>query len=383
MFLALTEMRRAKLRFALLMGAVGLLAFLILFQQALTGGLVTQFIGALRNQTGAVIVLSADARENLAASNLSPDQVRAVQAVEGVAASAAVGEGTFTVSNEVSRAEAQRRDQLVDATIIGYPLGGLGAPATMVEGRLPTADGEAVASELNAPDGFDIGDVVRVEPDGVEITVVGLARDVNFSVTPTLFTSYATWEQAKRTLNPDAPTVQPSAVVVDPVAGVSAAALAERISGAVPRTDPLTRAQAEARSPGVAEVRSSFSLIIGLLWFVVLLTTGLFFLILTVQKTGPLTVLRAMGASGGKLISALIIQVVLVMIGGVIVGVVLFVGAAQAAGTGLDLRVEPLPVLRTSVLLVVLALVGTASGALRRIRRIDPAAAVAVQGGLR
>jgi putative ABC transport system permease protein len=383
MFLALTEMRRAKLRFALLMGAVGLLAFLILFQQALTGGLVTQFIGALRNQTGAVIVLSADARENLAASNLTPDQVRAVQAVEGVAASAAVGEGTFTVSNEVSRAQAQRRDQLVDATIIGYPLGGLGAPATMVEGRLPTADGEAVASELNAPDGFDIGDVVRVEPDGVEITVVGLARDVNFSVTPTLFTSYATWEQAKGTLNPDAPTVQPSAVVVDPAPNLSADELAERIGRAVPRTDPLTRAQAEARSPGVAEVRSSFSLIIGLLWFVVLLTTGLFFLILTVQKTGPLTVLRAMGASGGKLISALIIQVVVVMIGGVVVGVGLFVGAAQAAGTGLDLRVEPMPVLRTSVLLVVLALVGTAFGALRRIRRIDPAAAVAVQGGLR
>lgn len=383
MFLALTEMRRAKLRFALLMGAVGLLAFLILFQQALTGGLVTQFIGALRNQTGAVIVLSADARENLAASNLTPDQVRAVQAVEGVAASAAVGGGTFTVSNEVSRAQAQRRDQLVDATIIGYPLGGLGAPATMVEGRLPTADGEAVASELNAPDGFDIGDVVRVEPDGVEITVVGLARDVNFSVTPTLFTSYATWEQAKGTLNPDAPTVQPSAVVVDPAPNLSADELAERIGRAVPRTDPLTRAQAEARSPGVAEVRSSFSLIIGLLWFVVLLTTGLFFLILTVQKTGPLTVLRAMGASGGKLISALIIQVVVVMIGGVVVGVGLFVGAAQAAGTGLDLRVEPMPVLRTSVLLVVLALVGTAFGALRRIRRIDPAAAVAVQGGLR
>jgi putative ABC transport system permease protein len=383
MFLALTEMRRAKLRFALLMGAVGLLAFLILFQQALTGGLVTQFIGALRNQTGAVIVLSADARENLAASNLTPDQVRAVQAVEGVAASAAVGEGTFTVSNEVSRAQAQRRDQLVDATIIGYPLGGLGAPATMVEGRLPTADGEAVASELNASDGFDIGDVVRVEPDGVEITVVGLARDVNFSVTPTLFTSYATWEQAKGTLNPDAPTVQPSAVVVDPAPNLSADELAERIGRAVPRTDPLTRAQAEARSPGVAEVRSSFSLIIGLLWFVVLLTTGLFFLILTVQKTGPLTVLRAMGASGGKLISALIIQVVVVMIGGVVVGVGLFVGAAQAAGTGLDLRVEPMPVLRTSVLLVVLALVGTAFGALRRIRRIDPAAAVAVQGGLR
>ncbi len=39
--------------------------------------------------------------------------------------------------------------------------------------------------------------------------------------------------------------------------------------------------------------------------------------------------------------------------------------------------------LRTGLLLIVLALVGTAAGALRRIRRIDPASATAVQGGLR
>ncbi|MEZ5273015.1 MAG: hypothetical protein R2694_12040 [Ilumatobacteraceae bacterium] len=51
MFLAWHEMRRSKLRFGLLTGAVGLLVFLILFQQALLGGLITQFIGAVRNQS--------------------------------------------------------------------------------------------------------------------------------------------------------------------------------------------------------------------------------------------------------------------------------------------------------------------------------------------
>ena len=44
MFLALHEMRRAKVRFGLLTGAVGLLVFLILFQQALLGGLAA-FVG--------------------------------------------------------------------------------------------------------------------------------------------------------------------------------------------------------------------------------------------------------------------------------------------------------------------------------------------------
>ena len=55
MFLAIRELGRAKVRFLLLGGAVGLLVFLILFQQALLGGLITQFIGALRNQSATVL----------------------------------------------------------------------------------------------------------------------------------------------------------------------------------------------------------------------------------------------------------------------------------------------------------------------------------------
>ena len=62
MFLAWREIRRAKLRFGLLAGAVGLLVFLILFQQALLTGLINQFIGALKNQSGEVLVYNGQAR---------------------------------------------------------------------------------------------------------------------------------------------------------------------------------------------------------------------------------------------------------------------------------------------------------------------------------
>ena len=41
--LALAEIRRAKLRFGLLIGAVALLVFLILFQQTLAAGLLGSF----------------------------------------------------------------------------------------------------------------------------------------------------------------------------------------------------------------------------------------------------------------------------------------------------------------------------------------------------
>jgi putative ABC transport system permease protein len=383
MFLALAEVRRAKLRFALLTGAVGLLAYLILFQLALTNGLVTQFIGAIRNQSGPVIVFGADARANLEASSIRPEQVDAVASIDGVARAQAWGEGTFTVSTEVSRADTNSKGRLIDAAVFGYTLGGLGAPTKLTEGRLPTADFEAVASSINEDEGFAIGQRVRLEPSDREITIVGLADDINYSVAPTLFASYATYEAAVRILNPEAPAVQPSAVLAEPSPGVSTSALASRITRGVDGVEALTRSQAEAKSPGVSQVRSSFNIIIGLLWFVVLLVTALFFLILTVQKIGPLTVMRAMGASGAKLVSALMIQVVIVMIGGAVVATALFLATIGPAGAGLGLRADPALIVRTTVVLLVLALVGTALGATRRIRRIDPASATVPQGGLR
>ena len=194
MFLALREMRRAPWRFALLTGAVGLLVFLILFVQALTGALIGQFIGALKHQSADVLVYSAQARKNLEGSVVPPATVDAVAAVPGVAASGPFGEGTFSV---------RAANELRDAALIGYEPGKPGAPTTLTEGRLPTAPFEVVASSRNRNEGFGIGDHVQLEKGGRTLTVVGLASDINYSVLPTMFTTFDTYATARRDANPE------------------------------------------------------------------------------------------------------------------------------------------------------------------------------------
>ena len=70
MRLALAEIRRGKLRFGLLTGAVALLAFLILFQQSLAGTLLGTFTGGLENQSAEVLVFNVDARGSVEGSRL-------------------------------------------------------------------------------------------------------------------------------------------------------------------------------------------------------------------------------------------------------------------------------------------------------------------------
>ena len=69
MFLAFKEMSRAKVRFALLIAAIGLLVFLILFQQSLQNGLITAFVGAIRDQTAPVLVYSVDGQRTSRAAS--------------------------------------------------------------------------------------------------------------------------------------------------------------------------------------------------------------------------------------------------------------------------------------------------------------------------
>jgi len=370
MFLALHEMRRAKVRFGLLTGSVGLLVFLILFQQALLGGLINQFIGAIKQQSAEVLVYNGQARKNIEGSLILPEQQAAIATIDGVADAAPLGEATFTVTN----GNGDERDTV----IFGYELGRVGAPTTLVKGRLPAAEDEAIASEKDEADGYGIGDVVQVQPDGVRITIVGLARDINYSVQPTLFVDFATYDSAKRTRNPDAVAVLPSLIAIELSPGASASDVVARINASVDGVEALTRQQAVDGSPGVSSVRSSFAVILGLFYLVVPLVTGLFFLIVTFQKASALTLLRAIGAPAGVLVRSLLVQVIAVMMAGSVVAFGMYAGALQGV-KNLGVRVELQPVLLTSAVVLALALI-TSLVAVRRVLRIDPLSATTGAG---
>jgi putative ABC transport system permease protein len=370
MFLAWREISRARARFVLLGGAVGLLVFLILFVQALTGALIRQFIGAIEHQSGQVLVYGKDARKSLEGSVVPMARVGEIAALPGVDQAGPLGEGVFGV-----RAGGALRD----AVLFGYELGKPGAPTTLTRGRLPQSDFEAVASDGNAEKGFSLGRTVELVRGGRAIRIVGIARDANYSVTPTLFTTFDTFAQARRDANPAARVVMPSAVAVTVDSDTTPARVRDTINASVQGVEALTRSQAVAESPGVASVSESIGSVVLLCLFVVVLVAGLFFLILTVQKAPSLTLLRAIGVRGGALVRALLVQVIAVVVVGLVIGALLATVALAGAGSGLDARITASDVFRTGALVLVLSLVA-ALAATRRVLHIDPARALAPGG---
>lgn len=363
-FLALRELRRAKARFGLLIAAVGLLVFLILTQQALQDGLLTSFVGAIRAQSAPVLVYSVDGQRTLQGSVVTPELQRAIEGAEGVTATGRIGQGTFTATVEGDEEES-------DAAVLGADDPALGGPEEIAEGRPVEAAGEAVGSAAD----FAVGDVVRIVPAGdgeaPEVEVVGLVEDGQIQVTPTLFVGWDDYEAAVRAANPDATEVLPSAIGVRPADGVSDDEVVEAVNAASDDADALTRQQAADEAPGVAQVRQSFQIIFLLYALVVPLVTGLFFLIVTFQKAAALTLLRAIGARSATLVRALLVQVLVVIGGGLVVGVALYAPVSRVGLGSLALRFDPGAVAFWSALLLVLGLASAVVSA-RRVLAIDP-----------
>jgi len=236
-----------------------------------------------------------------------------------------------------------------------------------------------VASADGGGSGFALGDVLTTASGGHPVTIVGRASQSQFSVQPTLFVTFDTYVALRRAANPDATAVPPSAVAVIPVAGVSPATVAANINAAVPGVEALTRSEAVASAPGVSSVQSSFAIVVGLAVAVVALVTSFFFLILTVQKTAPLTLLHAVGAPASYLIRGLLQQVALVLAVAMAVALLMLWGATSASGSGLPLTVEPAAVLASTVVIVVLSLAGVGFS-IWRLLRIQPVQAVSRQG---
>jgi putative ABC transport system permease protein len=204
--------------------------------------------------------------------------------------------------------------------------------------------------------------------------VVGLATEAQLQASPTLWSPWAGYEQAVQASSPDARAPLPGAITREPASGTTPDQLVSAINGSVPDADAATRETLAATSPGVAQITQSFQVIFVLYGLVIPLVTGLFFLIVTFQKAGALTLLRALGVPAGRLVRSLLTQVALVVGAGVTIGALAYLPlSVQRLGT-ITLRPQVGAIVFWAVLLVALALASSLLSA-RRVLRIEPVTA--------
>ena len=240
-FLALREMRRAMVRFGLLMASIGLLVFLILFQQTLQNGLITSFVGGDREPVGAGARLQRRRPAQPAGQRHHPRPLeQQIRSVDGVGDAGAIGQGTVSVRSTAAASLTPPSSATTTRSSV--------RPTDLVQGRRPSPGAAPRPSARRSASTSATRS--RSSPAGTTraVTVVGLARRhrapglAHAVHAPTPPTSRGRWPPTRTP-----PGRCPRASRVEPAPGVSAEQVVTRINDAVPDADALTRARRRRR----------------------------------------------------------------------------------------------------------------------------------------
>lgn len=362
MRIALRELRRRPGRFLFVGAALTLLSVLLLLLGGLLDGLFLGGTGAIRSQDAAVFVYSSDAQDSFLRSRITPELRSEIEGVQGVERVGGLG-----VTLDAGRVEGD--SELLDLAVIGYERATDSIPD-------PPAPGEAWADDSLKDDGVGVGDTVLIGTSEIPLEVTGFVSDAQYLLQASLWIDPGTWHEVQAASRPDAALAGEVSQVLLVDSTDDADDLATRIDEATGgATDSLTRDEAILSLPGTSEQNSTFTLLIGTTIVVVGLITALFFVLLTVERTGLYAAMKALGVGTRRLLLWSATQATIIAFSAFVVGAAISIGLASIVPASLPLRLEPSRGLVTLVLLIATSLIGSLIP-VRRIVRIDPADAI-------
>lgn len=363
MKLALTELRRRPGRFSTAAVILTLIAILLMFLGGLLDGLIASSTGAVRAQDADAIVYSDTAQASFVRSRIEPQTRAAVEAVPGVTEVGGIGNVQLG-----ARIPGKGPRDLAGVALFGYEIAPTGVPDA------PPA-GQAWADDVLKADGVEVGMIIEVGPARSPIEIAGFVNDTTFNGQASLWASPETWRQVLSANRPDAqlgPDVWQALVVRGD--GDDLTALIDAATDGA--TQSFTVDEAINEIPGIRQQTATFNQIIGVTIVIALVVIGLFFALLTVERTSLYGVLKALGAKSSTIFAGLVAQaVVITAIASLIAGTLVVVLQLLLPPGSIPLLITPGRIILSTVLLLVAAVLGC-SFSLRRVLRVDPASAI-------
>ncbi|GAA4409956.1 ABC transporter permease [Actinokineospora soli] len=348
MFVALRDLRFAKGRFALMGAVIVLITLLVGLLSGLTAGLGRQNVSAITDLPVDRIAFGGAAEElSYSDSTVTAAQWRTWAAAPGVVAAEPLG---------ITTTKATTGSGSAAVSIFGVRPGSALAPD--VDDRSAVLSTEA-ADEL----GLTTGDTVALA--GRDLTVAAVRGDASFSHTPVVWTSLATWRHTAPPGAGDATVIALTTTDAD-IATIDAAA----------GTRTATKEESLRAIGSYQSENGSLQLMRGFLFAISALVIGAFFTVWTIQRSGDIAVLKALGAPTATLLRDALGQAVVLLVAGTLTGTALAAAiGALLPDDAIPFLLEPATALTPAATTVLLGALGAAL-AVRRITTVDPLTAL-------
>ncbi|GIP57341.1 ABC transporter permease [Paenibacillus sp. FSL W8-0186] len=366
MFLALRELKHAKMRYLLIALIMVLIAWLVLFVSGLAQGLSSDNASSIQNMNADYLIVQKDSDHRLTRSTVPEAQLAEIRDFAGGSSAAPLGVQMTAVTKG---GETKK----LDATLFAIETEGMLAPA-IAEGRMvdEIAPDEAVVDISFKEAGIALGEVLEEQMSGQQLKVVGFTKGQSFSHSPVIHVNFKVWGTIKPAVSRGGTG---DGLQYNAVALQAGAAKADQISESVPGIEVITMDQALQGIPGYKEEQGSLLMMVAFLFVIAAFVLAVFFYVITIQKMNQFGVLKAIGASSSYLARNIISQVITLSVASLAVSIGLTYGVAAILPAGMPFDLSPRLVVLCSVLFLAVAVVGSLLS-LYRVVKVDAIEAI-------
>ncbi len=358
MYVAWRDLKFARGRFALMGAVIVLITLLVGLLSGLTAGLGQQNVSAITGLPADRIAFAAPGagqKLSYANSTVTAAQWQQWARTPGVTSAEPLGISTTRATTDTTTTAV---------SVFGVQSGSALAPAgNHIDDR------SVVLSNTAADDlGLHVGDTLTLA--GHPLTVAAIQGDASYSHTPVVWTSLTTWH---RTSPPTSDPDENTATVI---------ALTTTSDADIPVGDQATGTRTVARDDSLSAIGSytsengSLQLMRGFLFAISALVIGAFFTVWTIQRSGDVAVLKALGASTAGLLRDALGQAAVLLTAGTLIGTALAAAAGGlVAGSSVPFQLSPATMLTPAAIMIALGVLGAALS-IRRITSVDPLTAL-------
>ncbi|CAI3521586.1 ABC transporter permease [Enterococcus cecorum] len=302
MFLAINEMKHSKLRYALVIGVVFLIAYLVFFLTGLAYGLAQENRTAVDKWQADRILLSDEANGKLNMSMLTMDDYESVKAED----KATLAQFPGIVYQK------GKKDQQINVSFFGIEADEFLAP-NLVKGRMFKNTGEVVVNDsLAKEDGLQVGDQLKVAGSKQTLKIVGFTDEAMYNVAPVIYMSLADFQEIR--FNQALPKEAQK---------INAIVLREKPKQVANHLEEIKISDFIDDLPGYRAQNLTFAFMIGFLIVIAAIVIGIFIYILTMQKQAIFGVMKAQGISNFFIARSVFVQTAILAFVGIVLGLAL------------------------------------------------------------
>ncbi|MGR3778847.1 ABC transporter permease [Bacillus paramycoides] len=354
MFLALKELKQSKLRYGLIGTIMILLSFLVLIISGLANGLSNANASSILEMKAEKFVVSEDAEGKLLRSQIKKEDVDNVlaQVSEKEAVPMHIAMSTF---------EKEGSSKKVDIAIFANKQDSFITPKVIEGKAIDLEDNEIIIDESAKNKGLALNDKIVDPISKKAFKVVGFTENEMFSHAPVAYMNEKVWESI--------------ALPHQKEYNVIALNTDKEIKNA----NVVDKKEVLQSIPGYKEEQGTLTMIIAFLLVITALLIGVFFYVITLQKTQQLGVLKAIGTKNSYLASSLVVQAVFLTVVALIVGIGLTLAVQTVFPESMPFLLTTTMMVQYSIIFIVISVLGTLIS-LYQVLKVD--ALEAIGGGM-